>query len=200
MIFSQFTFLVNFVEAAPVKLLITGTGVYNEVKITESDWSKYEMVERVYSGNNSLNFHKIIKVKGYNLLDLIGRDNLKDDKDYVVKFTCADGFEFTKTISELKNTYFFKDFTENSKEQVEPMIAKFSAVLADYPISAFSPPIKWEDREITEADLDKDFPKLVFGQTHVDDMNLSQWGKQIVKITIGEERKYEESTQGISID
>ncbi|WP_313371017.1 hypothetical protein, partial [Sedimentibacter sp.] len=92
------------VNASEVDLLITGTGVNKEVIITESDWSKYSMVEKIYSTNNSLSFHKIVKAKGYDLFELIGTDNLKNDIDYKVKFTCADGFEFTKTISELKNT------------------------------------------------------------------------------------------------
>ncbi|GFN34745.1 S-layer homology domain-containing protein [Tepidimicrobium xylanilyticum] len=200
MLLSQFAFLGDIVEAAAVELLITGTGVYEDVKITESDWDKYQMVERYFSGNNSLYFHKIIKVKGYDLFELIGKDNLKTDKDYQVKFTCADGFEFTKTISELKNTYFFRDFTEKTKEKVEPMIARYTLELVDFAKNNFSPPIRWEDKEIANKDLDKGFPKLAFGQTSIDDMNLSQWGKEVVKITIGDERLSEKLSQGISKD
>ncbi|HSH34834.1 S-layer homology domain-containing protein [Schnuerera sp.] len=200
MIFSQFTFFIDSVEASRTDLLITGTGVNEEVRITESDWSKYEMVERIYSGNNSLNFHKIIKAKGYDLFDLIGENNLKTNDNYQVKFTCSDGFEFTKSINELKNTYYFSDFTDKSKEKSEPMIARYTAVLADYPKDNFLPPIKWDDRNITEKNLDKGFPKLVFGQTNVDDMNLSQWGKEVVKITIGEDKPIEKATEGIGLD
>lgn len=188
MILSQLTFFADFVESAAVDLLITGTGVSEEVKISETDWANYEMIERVFSGNNSLNFHKIIKAKGYDLFELIGEDNLKTDQDYEVKFTCSDGFEFTKTVSELQNVYCFNDFTENSKENVGPMIARYTTLLADYPMNNFVPPITWEDRAITENDLDGDFPKLVFGQSNIDDMNLSKWGKEVVKITIGEDR------------
>ena len=170
-------------------MIITGTGVYEEVVITEEDWAKYEMVERHYSTNNSLFFHKIVKVKGYDLFDLIGEDNLKTDQDYEVKFTCADGFEFTMTISQLKNAYFFRDFTEASKEEVRPMIGKYIAELIEYPKNNFSPPVSWTDRELTEKDIDRSFPRLVFGQTNIDDMNQSRWGKEIVKITVGEERQ-----------
>ncbi len=200
MFFSQYTFFIDFVEGSRVELLITGTGINEEVRITESDWSKYQMIERIYSGNNSLNFHKIIKAKGYDLFDLIGKNNLKTNEDYQIKFTCADGLEFTKTIGELKNTYYFRDFTDKSKEKSEPMIAKYTAVLADYSKDNFSPPIKWEDRNIIEKDLDKGFPKLVFGQSNIDDMNLSQWGKDVVKITIGEDRTYEKPSDGIGLD
>ncbi|WP_313343355.1 S-layer homology domain-containing protein [Sedimentibacter sp.] len=179
------------VNASEVDLLITGTGVNKEVIITESDWSKYSMVEKIYSTNNSLSFHKIVKAKGYDLFELIGTDNLKNDIDYKVKFTCADGFEFTKTISELKNTYSYSDFTEKSKLNVSPMIAKYNAVLADFPKDVFAPPIIWSDRALTEKDLDRDFPKLVFGQNDIDDMNMSKWGKEVIKITVGDDIKNE---------
>lgn len=178
-------------NASEVDLLITGTGINEEVIITEADWSKYSMVEKIFSTNNSLGFHKIVKAKGYDLFELIGTDNLKNDYDYEVKFTCADGFEFTKTIIELKNTYSYNDFTEKTKSNVSPMIAKYNAVLADYPKDVFAPPITWSDRELTEKDLDRDFPKLVFGQNGIDDMNMSKWGKEVIKITIGEELKKE---------
>lgn len=173
-------------NATTVELLITGTGVHQEVSISTSDWASYTLRETTYSTNNSLNFHKIIKAKGYDLFELIGLNNLKTDIDYVVKFTCADGFEFTKTISELKNAYYYSDFTESSKVKVSPMIARYSAVLADFPPNSFSPPAQWTDRSLTESDLDKDFPKLVFGQTGIDDMNMSKWGKEVIRITIGD--------------
>ncbi len=182
--------------------MITGTGVNKEVSINEADWSKYNMVERMYSGNNSFNFHKIIKAKGYDLFELIGKDNLKTDQDYQIKFTCSDGFEITKSINELKETYYFSDFTEKGKQKSEPMIAKYIAVLGDFPQDKFSPPIKWTDRALNEKDLDKGFPKIVFGQTSIDDMNISRWGgKDIVKITIGEERTDKKNNKGgIGID
>ena len=200
MILSQMTPFLAPVEAAAVDLLITGTGVNEEVSIKEADWSKYKMVERVYSGNNSFNFHKIIKAKGYDLFELIGKDNLKTDQDYQVKFTCSDGFEITKSIGELRNTYYFSNFTEKSKQKSEPMIAKYTAVLADFSKDKFSPPIKWTDRALNEKDLDRGFPKVVFGQANIDDMNISKWGKEIVKITIGEDRPDEKSSGGIGLD
>lgn len=175
-------------EASDSELLITGTGIYEEVNIKGSDWSDYPLREGIYSTNNSLNFHKIIKVKGYDLFELIGKDNLKSHKDYNVKFTCSDGFEFTKSLSQLQNTFTYKDFSEDSKEEAVPLLAKYTAVLADFPKNNFFPPITWQDRALTEKDLDKGFPKLVFGQTHIDDMNMSKWGKDVVKITIGHER------------
>ncbi|WP_326906660.1 hypothetical protein [Sedimentibacter sp. MB31-C6] len=178
---------VVFGKTAELELIITGTGVKEEVLISEKDWVKYTMVERTFSTNNSLGFHKIIKAKGYDFFELIS-DNLKLDKDYTVKFTCSDGFEFTKTINELKNSYYYSDFTLESKEVVMPMIARYTTVMADFPKNIFSPPVSWTDIDIIESDLDKDFPKLLFGQTDIDDMNMSKWGKKIIKVTVGDER------------
>ena len=181
------------VVAAEGELLITGSGVNQELLISSADWSKYNMVERTYSTNNSLGFHKIVKAKGYDLFDLLG-NNLKTDQDYPVKFTCSDGFEFTMTVSQLKDAYYFKDFTETSKEPIMPMIAKYTLVMADIPQNIFSPPVNWTDIAISEKDLDKDFPKLVFGQTDIDDMNMSKWGKEIIKITVGAEIESADTT------
>ncbi len=175
------------VRAEAVDLLITGTGINNQVSIGPDDWSRYTIKEAVLSGNNSLNFHKITKVKGYDLFELIGTDNLKSGTDWELTFICSDGFTFKKKASELKSTYTYPDFTNGSKKSAPAMIARYSAVLGDYPKDSFSPPVSWSDRALTESDLDMDFPKLVFGQTGIDDMNLSKWGKQVVKIIVGEE-------------
>lgn len=175
--------------ATDIELMITGSGVNNDVVITAVDWSKYNVVERFYSTNNSLGFHKIVKAKGYDLFELIGEDNIKSGSDYNVKFTCSDGFEFTRLLSELKNANYYSNFTDESKTIVLPMIAKYTSVLADFPKDVFAPPINFTDKEITEADSDSGFPKLVFGQISIDDMNMSKWGKEIVKITVGEEDK-----------
>ncbi len=195
MIISPMSIFSNSVAAAPVDLTITGTGVIKDVAITAGDWSKYKLSEELYSTNNSLGFHKIIKAKGYDLFELIGNDNLKKDKDYVVHFTCADGFKFTKTISELKNTYYYKDFTEASKIKARSMIVTHTTVLADFPKNIFNPPIKWIDKAITDKDKDDGFPKLTFGQIDIDDMNMSSWGKEVIKITIGEERVVDNSSK-----
>lgn len=179
--------------AADVELMITGSGINKDVIITAADWANYNMVERFYSANNSLGFHKIVKAKGYDLFELIGEDNLKAGTDYTVKFTCSDGFEFTKLLSELKGAYYYSNFTEQSKATVLPMIAKYTSVLADFPKDVFAPPISFTDKPVTEADLDSAFPKLVFGQTNIDDMNMSKWGKEVVNITIGDENEDESS-------
>ena len=118
LLISQFIFLPNYAEGAEVELLITGTGLREEVVITSEDWDDYDMVERTYSANNSLNFHKIIKTKGYDLFELIGEDNLKTDQDYEMLFICSDGFQFTKTVEELNVT--------DSKEELKSRLQEIA--------------------------------------------------------------------------
>ena len=195
MLASQFGMGINIAHGASGDFLITGTGIKEEVSISKADWSKYTLEEKIYSTNNSLGFHKIVKVKGYDLWDLIGKDNLKKDKNYSVKFISSDGFEITTTIEELTNTYYYGDFTEASKKLTSPMIAKYTKVLGDFPQNKFQPPVKWEDKKIGEEDLDKDFPKLTFGQKNIDDMNMSKWAKDVVKIVVGEEIKLKDDTK-----
>lgn len=166
-----------------------------EILLTEIDWSEYEIEEKTYSTNNSLGFHKIIKVKGYDLLDVMGKDKLEEGKNYKLKFVSSDGFEIEKTLEELTNGYFFNDFTEESKEIIEPMIAQYTKELADFPEAELEAPVQWEDMDIDEEDLDKSFPRLVFGQTNVDDMNMSQWAKEVEKIIIVEVEEMEEDTE-----
>ena len=171
-----------------------------EILLSEIDWAEYEMEENNYSTNNSLGFHKIVKVKGYDLLDTIGKDNLKEGKNYNVKFISSDGFEIEKTIEELTDLYFFSDFTEESKESIPPMIGKYTKILGDFPKDQLGTPLVWEDMDIGEEDLDKGFPKLVFGQTNIDDMNMSKWAKEVVKIVIEEIEEVKETQDIVFTD
>jgi hypothetical protein len=174
------------------ELFITGTGLKQDVKIGASDWNRYSCQERYYSSNNSFNYHKITKTKGYDLFDIIGKDNLKTDEDYPVKFICSDGFDFTKNISTLKNAYYYPDFTEEKKETVAPILSFYKKELISVAKEDLTSPISWEDQALTEEDKDGKAPRLIFGQIDIDDMNQSKWGQKIVKIIVGEERPVEE--------
>ncbi|HPZ12443.1 MAG TPA: hypothetical protein PKV91_08855, partial [Bacillota bacterium] len=68
-------------QSQPV-LTVTGTGLHQDVLIYEGDWSNYTEVVRYYSSNNNHDYHKIWKVKGYDLFELLGAQNLKTDQDY----------------------------------------------------------------------------------------------------------------------
>lgn len=89
-------------QSQPV-LTVTGTGLHQDVLIYEGDWSNYTEVVRYYSSNNNFDYHKIWKVKGYDLFELLGAQNLKTDQDYEVTFVAADGARVTRKISELQS-------------------------------------------------------------------------------------------------
>ncbi len=175
-------------EAATGPLIITGTGLSRDATITDADWTNFTLGDSYYSTNNSVNSHKIYKVRGYNLWDIIGQTNLKTDQDYNISFIASDGFKVTKKVSELNSGSCYSDFTDASKTLVGPMLGFYQAKLIEVPTADFSPPISWTDREITEADKDSNSPRLTFGQQTINDMNESKWNKNVVKILVGEER------------
>lgn len=168
-------------------LVITGTGLKNDVVISGADWSRLAIEERYFSSNNKDGFHKINKVKGYDLFStLIGAENLNVEDD-TVYFTASDGFERSKTVKTLKSEqYYYRDFTENNQEPVNPMIGVFKKELfsaqSDY-IGA-----SWEDQPINEIEDKLSTPQIIFGQSGIDDKNQSSWVSKLVKIRVGDER------------
>lgn len=175
-------------EAAAEPFLITGTGLEHDVEIAEAGWSDYDLVERYYSSINTLDFHKITKVRGCDLWDLIGEGNLKTDQDYSITFISGDGFKTVKTVNELKSLYYYPDSTEENQEPVQPMLGFYRAELISVLGADLTPPLAWDDRELTEDDADSKAPRLFFGQQNMEDMNQSKWAQQVVEILVGEER------------
>ncbi|MEN6350753.1 MAG: hypothetical protein ABFD08_15335, partial [Syntrophomonas sp.] len=167
-------------------LVITGTGLNEDVFVYAADWA--DMVERTYSTNNTYNFHKILKVRGYDLFNLIGTDNLKTDQDYSVKLIASDGFQTSKNVSALQSQYYYPDMTVNSEQPAAPMIGYYSKEL--YTNSSPQAPITWEDAELTQSDLDGNAPRIYFGQEqgNIDDTNQSNFVRDLVRIVVGEER------------
>jgi|GEM_PF-390579 len=165
-------------------LVITGTGINQDVFISAADWNA--MQERHYSSNNSYNFHKILKVRGYDLFDLIGTSNLKTDQDYPVRFIASDGFSLTKSVQNLKSLSYYQHFTSADAVQVAPMIGYYYKELIsdDTP----EPPVAWTDQTLTTADADANAPRIYFGQNGIDDKNQSNFVRSLVRIVVGEER------------
>jgi DMSO/TMAO reductase YedYZ molybdopterin-dependent catalytic subunit len=175
-------------------LVITGTGLVEDVVIT--DWADYTvshaMEDRFYSSNNNFNFHKIWKVRGYDLFNLIGSENLITDDlltDYSITFVAKDGARVTKTVSELQSQYYYPDFTVASEQRVSPMLAFYRAALFE-PSAGLPTNVTWEDRELTEADKDNNAPRLHMGQVHgnVSDINQQFFLRDLVRIVVGDER------------
>ena len=185
------------VQAAQPVLTITGTGLEHDVLIFEEDWANYDMVERFYSSNNNFNYHKIWKAKGYDVFDLIGQGNLKTDQDYDVAFVSAlDGGRVTRTVSELQSQYYHPQFTEDGAVPVAPMLSFYRTAVfePDYQRLPVPAEVIWTDRELTEADHDKDAPRLMTGQPlgQVSQNNQSFFNKKVGRIVVGEERPIEE--------
>jgi hypothetical protein len=179
-------------QAAEPVLTITGTGLQQDVLIYDGDWSNYTLVERYYSSNNNFNYHKIWKVKGYDLFELMGVGNLKSQK-YAVTFIAKDGARITKTVSDLRSQFYYRKFTADSGEPVSPMIGFYRAVLYGPDIQGLPDPadVIWQDRALTEADKDRDeSPRLYFGQApgQVSENNMSYFLKNLTRIVVGEER------------
>ncbi len=178
-------------QSQPV-LTVTGTGLHQDVLIYEGDWSNYTEVVRYYSSNNNYDYHKIWKVKGYDLFELLGAQNLKTDQDYEVTFVAADGAPVTRKISELQSQYYYPQFTVESGQLVAPMLGFYRAALYEPDFQGRPDPdeIIWEDRELTEADRDANALRLHMGQAEgqVSENNQSYFLRDLVRIIVGEER------------
>ncbi|MDW7672455.1 MAG: hypothetical protein SCM88_12300, partial [Bacillota bacterium] len=181
-------------------LVITGTGLEEDVIITETDWKNFnhpEMVERYFSSNNSSGFHKIWKVKGFDLFNLLDKGTLLGDEDYSITFVASDGFKRSWTISQLESLYHYPDFTLVSGELVNPLIGSYRKDTFDQLVNdenPLNPPVTWEDISLIEAEhYDINSPRLYLGQAdgNIDDMNQSNFIRDLRRIVVGEERPVE---------
>lgn len=186
-------------ENGEADLVITGTGLREDIHLYESDWLNFDnpaLVESYYSSNNNFNFHKIWKVKGYDFFQVVGEDNLLAGEDEPIHFISADGYTVTKSVYEFKNLYYYPDFTVNSEQQVNPMIGIYRTEL--YSNADPQLPISWQDsdRPLTSSDWDDRAPRLYLGQEQgqIDDQNQPQFNRQLVRIVVGEERPEPENS------
>lgn len=180
------------VQAAEPDLIITGTGLKKDVVIYPNDWSNYIRKERYYSSNNTLNFHHIWKVRGYDLFDIIKTDNLVDaSKDYLLTFVARnrDGTEtrISRTMNDLKNRYYYPHFDPNEEIPVPPMIGFERADLYEHQGLPVPADVVWGDKPF---ERDNDAPRLYFGQAkgNVSDKNMTFFLYGLFKIVVGEER------------
>ena len=172
-------------------LLITGSGLEKDVFLYESDWLNFdspEMVIRYYSSNNNFDFHKIWKVKGFDLLALLEEGKLKPEKDWDITFVARDGLEFAMRMSTLQDLYYYCDLTLESAEAVGPLLGFYRTEL--YDSNKPDPPASWDDPELTKTDLDEHAPRLYMGQKQGDisDRNQPFFVRELVRILVGEER------------
>lgn len=165
-------------------LTISGTGLHEDLII--DDWSNYPTTERFYSSNNNFDFHKIWFVRGYDLFSLIGTENLKKDRNYDITFIASDGLVLTWKIDQLKNLYYYPDFTVNTEQLVLPMIGFWRAQLFDH--QGHPHDVTWEKRSLTDNDRDDRAPRLYLGQEkgNVSDKNQQFFIRNLLAIVIDE--------------
>ena len=185
-------------RAAQSDLIITGTGLYEDVVIYPGDWGQYAYAakERYYSSNNALGFHHIWKVWGYDLFDLIGAKNLKSQK-YTITFYARDdkNTKMDMTIGDLRSRYYYPRFDESRGELVAPMIGFKRVDLYEYQDQDREgkgkppDPVEVNFKEKPVAYDDK-APRLYFGQSkgNVSDKNMTFFLYKLAKIVVGEER------------
>ena len=175
-------------QAAQPALIITGTGLENDVLIYEEDWSNYEEEVRLYSSNNTKDFHHIWKIGGYDLFEVMGGlDNIKTDQDYVVTFLATDGVDTTRTISQLQSQYYYPRFDVADGVPVAPMIGFYRTDLYEHLHLPDPADVFWEDKALTE---DVDVPRLILGQAQgdVSEQTQTDYLKNLSRIVVGEER------------
>ena len=180
-------------RADATSLLITGTGLENDLELKQSDWHNFnhpDLVERIFSSNNNFNFHKISKVKGFDLFALLEKAGYKGNDEQSVTFIAADGFQRTWTILELKSLYSYQDFSVSKGVKVNPVIGTYRVELFDVAGSGLQAPVTWADKALTTADLDNDGPRLYLGQAsgNVSDINQMNFIRDLRRIVVGEER------------
>lgn len=181
------------VRADATSLVITGTGLENDLELKQSDWQNFnhpDLVERIFSSNNNFNFHKIWKVKGFDLFALLEKAGFKGNDDQSVTFIAADGFQRTWTIQELKSLYSYQDFSVSKGVKVNPVIGTYRVELFDVAGNELKAPVAWTDKALTTADLDTDGPRLYLGQSsgNVSDINQMNFIRDLRRIVVGEER------------
>ena len=129
-----------------VVLTITGSGVTNEVKLTQNQLKGMKQYQQVYSAVNTWPTKKWCVGKGVKLRDLLDLAGMRANYG-LIKFTAVDGFTVTLTVKELLNDtrYYFPNFKSGADgdghvpgssagaQMVEPLVALVSVEGTDNP-------------------------------------------------------------------
>jgi hypothetical protein len=173
----------------PGALLITGSGLRKEIVLNPSEWTLDNpgFVDAFFSSNNHFGYHKIWRVKGYDLFRLLAEAGFHELPEISITFVGGDNFTHKETLKSLRSRRCFPDFTTGSDEPSKPIIVLYSALMFD----AQDPqmPVFWEPRPLTEADYDRQRPRLMMGQRQDDpgDDNQVFFVGDLVRILVGEE-------------
>lgn len=173
----------------PGALIISGKGIQEEVWLNPSDWhlNNPDMTSRYYSTNNHLGYHKILKVVGYDLLQMLELAGWNKEEDLAISFQSSDGLYWDEKIHSLQHRFCYPNLTEVSGLLVPPMIGLYVVQLFDS--QSPEPPVQWEDRTINESDYDHQRPRLYKGQSvgNPSDDNQPSFLGNLVRIVVGED-------------
>lgn len=174
----------------PGGLLITGTALEKDLVLNPTQWqlNSPDFVQRLYSSNNNLGFHKVWVVKGYDLLNLFRQAGMVEGKDHTITFVSADGLSINFSLSDLQNRFFFSDLTPGSGMKVMPVIGFFRKELFD--AIEPQPPVTWQEEALSDRDADPQWPRLYLGQqpNNPSDVNQPFFIRELVRVVVGEER------------
>jgi hypothetical protein len=98
-----------------------------------SEWKldNPDFVDAFFSSNNHFGYHKIWRVKGYDLYRLLAEAGLRQVPGTTVTFVASDGFSYTETLESLKARCCFPDLTPGSEEPAKLMVVLYSALMFD---------------------------------------------------------------------
>ena len=177
------------VQAEPGALIITGDGLEKQLVLNPSEWqlNHPQWIERYYSSNNNLGFHKIWLVKGYDLGSLLKEAGLKGGGDYLITFESADGVTYSEKWSSLQRRYYFSDLTTDTGQFIGPLIGFYRKEVFD--AIEPQPPVYWQSQELTASDRDPQWPRLYMGQQqdHPSDINQPMFLRELVRIVVEQE-------------
>ncbi len=171
--------------AAEPDLVLTGTGLREDVVIYPGDWGRYKEVIRYYSSNNTMDYHRIWKVKGYDLETLMGGESNIKSGNHDIIFIAADKASMTKKRWDLFDRYYHENFTKPIP--VAPMVAFYRADVFQHSGLPDPGEVVLQDRPF---ERDGKAPRIYLGQRkgEVSEQTHTIFIRCLVRIVVGEER------------
>lgn len=150
-------------EQEPGALVVTGGGLQKDLWLNPSEWTleNQALTTGHFSTNNHLGFHKVLKVVGYPLFDVLKAAGLNQE-DAVITFISADDFTWQTTLASLGTRVYHPYLAADVQHPAPPIIGLYVVQLYDSQEPV--PPVIWQDLPLTEEDYDRQRPRIYFGQ------------------------------------
>lgn len=147
----------------PGALVVSGTGLQKDLWLNPSEWVLENPLLSIgyFSTNNHLGFHKVLKVVGYPLFDVLKMAGLNQEET-TITFTSSDDLSWQTTLASLRTRVCHPDLTADVQQPAPPMIGLYVVQLFDS--QKPTPPVTWKDLIVTEDDYDPLRPRIYFGQ------------------------------------